>query len=335
MKTYNPRLFLLVFSLITLILIALLVCSDKIIRPLSVLDFSRGWEYSWDELPRDSFDNLIWNYERIDRLDWESMDFPSNPPDRDGRSLVWFRISLPQEKFRDPVLFIFSIDINAEFFIDGERIHSFGSIDRNGRGAFIGWSAQLIELPPDSQGSEMFVRVFSDYYNIGLWGDILIGNKADLIAYMYRKDLCGLTVLIISLLIGLVFLASYFLSKNQRVSLYLSIISILLAIRIFGRLYVSHFTFTSPMLPVYIDAGTSALIPFFIIFIFRSFLEDMFRGLTSVLIYICIGIVLASLVIFSVPGIPVYTVYDVLDAGMTSGLLLLVYVSIRCLERGT
>jgi len=334
MRLRSTCMLLLVLSMGIMISITTLVHPRESGRSRPSVYLNEGWEYSWDAFPRDSSGSIIWDGKSINSLAWKPIDFPSNPPDREGRSLVWYRITLPDSEFRDPALFIYSIDINAEFYMDARRIYTFGRIDQDGRGKFIGWPVQLIELPAEAAGRELYVRVFSDYRDIGLWGRILLGNRARVISYMYRKDLFGLTVLIISLLIGLVFFMTYILTGRQKVSLYLSIITFLLAVRIFGQLYVQQQMFALPILLEYIDAGTSVLIPLFITWTFRSFLTGRFDGLTSMLWKFYAGLFIVVLIIFTVPSIPVHTIYALLDVGSLVGVAILGYISFRCLGDG-
>ncbi len=334
MRVRSTCMLLLVLSMGIMISLTTLVHPNERERRTSSVSLTGGWEYSWDDFPRNSSGGIIWDGGSLGDLDWKPIDFPSNPPGREGRSLVWYRISLPNHEFRDPALFIYSIDINAEFYMNEQRIHTFGRIDLDGKGKFIGWPVQLIELPAASAGRVLYVRVFSDYRDIGLWGRILLGNRARLISFMYRKDLFGLTVLIISLLIGLVFFMTYILSSRQKLSLYLSIITLLLAIRIFGQLYVQQQLIAVPILLEYIDAGTSVFLPLFIIWTFRSFLSGLFDRLTALLWKFYAGLFLVILIIFTVPSIPVHTIYALLDIGSLIGVAVLGYISFRCLGDG-
>jgi len=296
---------------------------------------SGGWEYSWDAFPRNSSGSVIWDYDSIDTLSWRQIEFPSNPPDREGKELVWFRVTLPGEKLRDPSLFIFSIDINAEFFIDGTLLHQFGTIDQDGKGSFIGWPVQLIELPEDCAGKHLYIRVFSDYRDIGLWGRIMMGNRADLLSYMYRQDIFGIAAMIISLIIGCVFFVTYLLSGHQKVSLYLSVITVLLAFRIFGQLYVQQRIIPFSLLFEYIDISTAALIPIFITSVFRSFLLEKFKSLTGYLWKAYLGVFVLAMILSVMPFFPVHQIYTGIDISSLIGVVSLGYISVHCLCSGT
>lgn len=62
---------------------------------------------------------------------------------------------LPQDSYRDPRIFVSSIDLIAEVSLGGRRIYSFGSFDERGRGRLSGWPWHLISLPEDFGAKEL------------------------------------------------------------------------------------------------------------------------------------------------------------------------------------
>jgi len=335
MKKRGSYILLIIILVCAFVLFASLIIPDEHPTVSDSISLGDGWEYSWDAFPRNSSGSIIWDFDTIANLSWEPIGFPSNPPGRQERNLVWFRIILPERQFRDPSLFIFSIDVNAEFYLDSNLFHRFGKIDQEGKGKFIGWPVQLFELPPDYSGRYLYVRVFSDYRDIGLWGKILLGNGTSVNNYMYRQDFFGLTVMVISLVIGLIFFITYTVAPEQKVSLYLSIITLLLSLRIFGQLYVYQRLIASSILPEYNDAFTSALIPLFITCAIRSFLSGKFNWLTSLLWKIYLGIFFIVLCFSIIPDVSVYSSYVLLDLGSILGVVTLGFISFRCLGEGT
>ena len=75
-------------------------------EPISPMTAVEGnWEYRWEG------------------GGWSSIDYPSNPPGRDGNTVVWYRYKLPDIELSSPSLFVYSIDLNAVFSLDGEIIY--------------------------------------------------------------------------------------------------------------------------------------------------------------------------------------------------------------------
>ncbi|MDP0953556.1 hypothetical protein Q6283_30220, partial [Klebsiella pneumoniae] len=56
---------------------------------------------------------------------WQAIDFPSNPPNRAGQQNVWYRTTVPQADSHDPVIYIFSVDLIVEVYLEGERIYHY------------------------------------------------------------------------------------------------------------------------------------------------------------------------------------------------------------------
>ncbi|MDN5377148.1 MAG: hypothetical protein PWQ42_444, partial [Sulfurospirillum sp.] len=177
----------------------------------SFIDLSKTkWEYRWgDALPTAK-----------EESDWRRIDFPSNPPLREGRENVWYRVVLPLDLPSDPALYIFSIDLIAEVYYNNEKIYSFGSFDAKGQGKFEGWPWHMIELPQDSAGKYLYFRVYSNYPDIGLWGEISIASKAEHLKRMLDSDLLRLSASAIALFMGFLFITG-FLASSSKIELFL------------------------------------------------------------------------------------------------------------------
>lgn len=234
------------------------------------IDLSTGWEYSSGDstlTPDGAFSKAL-----SDAGAWTPVQFPAGPSNRGDGRFAWFRIVLPEIELRDPNLFVYSIDTAAEFYLDGRLIYSSGELDEGSR--FGGWPWHLIELDDDFGGKLLAVRVYSDYPDIGLWGDLLLGSGQDLIRRLYNLDGLRFAVGVISILIASIYSALFILRPSNRLSLWLAIIAFLLCIRVISNMYFRQWILDAPLVWEYILLSTSALTPIFII---RS-LRVMARG---------------------------------------------------------
>ncbi|WP_018405337.1 hypothetical protein [Marinobacter gelidimuriae] len=94
---------------------------------------TEGWEYRWGDSPIDA--NGVPTWTETSALDqWSAIDFRSNPPDRNGRNNVWYRVTLPAGHWHDPVLYIFSVDLIVQVWQGDRQIYQFGEFDAEGRG---------------------------------------------------------------------------------------------------------------------------------------------------------------------------------------------------------
>ena len=148
-------------------------------------ELDQGWEYRWGDSPK-SGESFEW---LNGKGDWKSIDFPSNPPGRKGQNNIWYRTVLPEDPELGTSIFINSIDLIAEFYLEDEPIYHYGTFREDGTGEFIGWPWHCITLPRDYAGKTLYVRVFSDYPDIGLWGKVNLGNEGAHIKGIIQGDL--------------------------------------------------------------------------------------------------------------------------------------------------
>ena len=183
-----------------------------------ILDLSTlKWEYRWGDSP---FKNRVplWSLENSNSKDWEIIEFPSNPPNREGKTKVWYRVKLPEILPKDPNLYIYSVDIITQVYLDGKEIYHYGSFNKNGEGTFEGWPWHLFSLGENSAGKYLYFRVYSNYRDIGLWGEILISSEGTLLKRVMEGDIPKLLIGSITTFIALIFILS-FMSKLKRVEL--------------------------------------------------------------------------------------------------------------------
>lgn len=185
---------------------------------LNEIDLSKlKWEYRWGDSPFEK--NIpLWTSEDTDSSTWSEIGFPSNPPNRNGNTNVWYRVKLPSTLTNDPTLYIFSIDLISEIYYKNKRIYHFGEFDKAGKGEFIGWPWHMVSLPVDSAGEYLYFRVYSNYIDIGLWGEVLISSKGDIYEKLLKDDIPKIIVGSISIFVSILFLLT-FLSKFKKIEL--------------------------------------------------------------------------------------------------------------------
>ncbi|MEQ5802068.1 diguanylate cyclase [Halomonas sp. H10-9-1] len=121
-------------------------------------------------------------------------------------------------EWRDPVIYIYSIDLIAQFFLDGEPLYQYGEFDEQGRGRFAGWPWHMLELPEDFAGKTLHVRAFSDYTDIGLWGEVRVTDRLDVLTLIVQRSWDDVVISAFSLLLALL-AGSFALIGAQRQSL--------------------------------------------------------------------------------------------------------------------
>lgn len=180
-----------------------------------VIDLSgKNWEYRWGDSPFQNHQPL-WGNESSDSQHWKSIGFPSNPEGRKGQTNIWYRVVLPHTLPKDPHIYIYSIDLITQVYIDGHQIYHFGDFDSNGQGHFQGWPWHLIPLPDDAAGKPIYFRIFSDYPDIGLWGEVMIASKGYHLERMMRLDTPYVIGASIATFLGFIFIIGYFFQLRK------------------------------------------------------------------------------------------------------------------------
>ncbi|MGZ0707723.1 ATP-binding protein [Coraliomargarita sp. W4R53] len=165
-----------------------------------------GWHYRWGDSP---ISNGVpeWTQDG-DNLAWLPIEFPSDPPFREGQNNVWYRYHLPAGKLPGNSLYIFSVDLIVEIYLEDQLIYHYGTFAADGSGSFEGWPWHLIDLPHDSAGKDLYFRIYSDYSDIGLWGEISLGSEYAHLQHIIRRDLLPLTVGLIFITCGIAMILS-------------------------------------------------------------------------------------------------------------------------------
>ncbi|MFP4486542.1 MAG: sensor histidine kinase [Campylobacterales bacterium] len=167
----------------------------------------KGWEYRWGDSPFVG-EKPEWSL-NANKYKWEQIDFPSNPKNRDGKTNIWYRIQLPEILPPDPSIYIYSVDLITEVYLDEKMIYGFGKFNEEGKGSFEGWPWHLISIPEDSGAKYIYFRVFSNYPDIGLWGEVLLGSKGDILEKLLKDDLLYIVSGTIALFVGVMLILAF------------------------------------------------------------------------------------------------------------------------------
>lgn len=225
-----------------------------------LLKLDRGWEFRWGDSPVEADGVPAW-VRSPEPAEWQAIGFPSNPPGREGREHVWFRITLPDGEWQDPVLYIFSVDIIVQVWLDKALIYQYGTLDAEGRGRFEGWPWHEIPLPGDFQGKTVYFRVFSNYTDIGLWGEVGVLDHAQLVLRVIQQSAEGLIIATLTGLIGLLALVFALIQRSQRSFASIALFAFAVATMLVAESQASQLVLAQPLFWDYLAAGSYYLIP--------------------------------------------------------------------------
>ena len=244
---------------ISLFFAAALLCLSANVSAQDV-NLDDGWEYAWGDSPFNSDGVPLWT-QQDNLADWQPIAFPANPPARDERQNVWFRITLPQHTFRDPVFYASSIDLLAEAYLDGQLIYRHGQFDQNGAGLFAGWPWHMVTLPEDFAGKRLYFRVYSDYISIGFWGERKLTERVDALTQIIKESLQGFIVAGVTIFIALMAAIFAMLKGQRRQFLNVCLFSLAAAGLVLGDIPAMKLIWDQPLLWNYIGAYAYFLLP--------------------------------------------------------------------------
>ncbi|MCH4811082.1 GGDEF domain-containing protein [Vreelandella neptunia] len=189
-----------------LIFLAVLLASASALEADTLPQPLNSWEYRWGDSPPNVDGTPAWLYS--DAIEWESTASPSNPPGREGHQHLWLRTTLPEGEWNDPVLFITSINLIGQAYLGDQLIYQYGEFDEQGRGEFAGWPWHMIDLPDDAAGQILTFRLYSYYTSIGLWGQVQVMERIEVLKQVIHDSAQDLGVS--ALVLVLAILASIF-----------------------------------------------------------------------------------------------------------------------------
>jgi len=229
-----------------------------------------GWFYHWGDLPK-SAPSGQWDF---DGGHWQSAESPSAIPGRQDEKIVWLKITLPSNSWHDPHLFISSVDLTLQAFLGNNLIYQFGHIDDEGNSRFEGWPWHLIRLPVDYSQHSLYFRVFSDYSDIGLAGEVVVGERFELLNDVYQRGYTGLVFILILLIVGIISTIMGTIKKDGYVAISTGLLSFNLALMMFAENELSQLVWFDPLNWRYIAAFSYFLIPVFLAIVMRSWSRE-------------------------------------------------------------
>ncbi|WP_157789857.1 GGDEF domain-containing protein [Marinomonas sp. BSi20584] len=237
------------------------------------MNLGDGWEYAWGDSAFNSDGVPLWTQQNS-LADWQPIAFPADPPARSAHDNVWFRIKLPQHVYRDPVFYASSIDLLAEVYLDGELIYKHGQLDQNGVGVFAGWPWHMITLPENFAGKTLYFRVYSNYINIGFWGERKLTERVDALKQIIEESLQGFIVAGVTIFIALMAAIFAMLKGQRRQFLNVCLFSLAAAGLVLGDIPAMKLIWDQPLLWNYIGAYAYFLLPIPMFMLLAEWLSD-------------------------------------------------------------
>ncbi|MET4025686.1 diguanylate cyclase (GGDEF)-like protein [Marinobacter sp. MBR-99] len=314
-----------VFWLVTLLLG--LSLSHPVSSAMQPLD--EGWQYRWGDSPFLADGTPLWLDEPDSAEHWHDIAFPSNPPGRMGQEHAWFRVTLPEGEWYAPALYIYSVDIIFQVWFRGELLYQYGSFDERGRGKFEGWPWHEIPLPDGYEGETMYFRVFSNYTDIGLWGEVAILDHPDLVLHIVGKSAESLVIAALSALIALLALIFSLIQRGQRSFASIALFAFLTGVMLLAESQASLLILYQPLLWDYLAAGSYYLIPVALALLLSQWLDARRPRLVRWLMWLHLVFAASALLLALLGLVNLSSTFPVFDGILLISLALMAAVVVR------
>lgn len=236
-----------------LLLFTFFIFCSSVYAKENTIDLSKSkWQYIWgDSTFSDNMPDIIKNSEKYN---WQNIEYPSNPDGRGENQNIWFRVKIPQNLPDQSFFYTLSMDINAQVYLKDQLLYEFGKINIDGKGDYIGWPWHMFSLPKDSEGEYLYFRLYSDYIDIGFFGDILITSKGVIYEKFLDKDIPKLMVSAISIFVSLLFIISFLINIKRTELLILGTLFLTQGVNVLLNVKILQIYFYYPLFCQYVSA---------------------------------------------------------------------------------
>ena len=131
------------------------------------------------------------------------------------------RVKVPAFELKEPTLLVGKSIFSISIYSNNQEIYKFSDKSQFEPAKFLGWIPHIVSLSGNSSESYIYFKVYSGAY-IG-FPSVSIGNKDEIYKDMILEGLPGVNVVVVSLLLGIVFLLVFLFSRREK--LYLAIAS--------------------------------------------------------------------------------------------------------------
>ena len=147
-----------------------------------------GWQYRWGTSPVDVAGTPLWAQDLSDE-GWHPMQFPGEPPGRNGIDTLWLKVAVPERSFTNPALYAKFVRQNFILYYQGHPVFQYGELPAHSDERYQPLlPAHLIFLPQDFKGGTLLFQISSAYSSIGIHSPVELDSFNRLLANKLRDD---------------------------------------------------------------------------------------------------------------------------------------------------
>src|SRR5690554_702609 len=182
----------------------------------------------------------------------------------------------------------------------------------------------MIPLPDDAAGKPIHFRIFSNYMDIGLWGEAKVMDLLELYQQIIQSSIDKLIITLFSLLIAALALLFALFKTGRLALLGLSLFALASAGLAISNSQAKHLLLHNPLLWDYTGAGSYDLRPMALALMLQGGfgrLQRVYRGWAVLFLFSFIGALPLSLIgVVSLAN--TYPLFDILFALLVPAMLL-------------
>jgi signal transduction histidine kinase len=133
-----------------------------------------------------------WSVSFGDSMEWIATDKTLFEISDLNDKTIFLKAAVPETGISDPVLFISNSYQSMEVFLDDLLIYSFGNVKKNDLRVSRYW--HTVDLPENSAGSEILLKISSPVHLIGLSKHVFLGSSTEVYRDMVRNDLPKISI---------------------------------------------------------------------------------------------------------------------------------------------
>jgi|GEM_PF-1796115 len=219
-----------------------------------------GWEYRWSEADP-----------------WRPLAALKEPPQRERRTSVWLRTTLPAAHFAEATLYVKDIEQSYEALLDGRTIRVVGDV--SGRQRFTGYELNFIPLGSNYAGKEIVFHIVSNYSQLGIFGGAELNSRSALVEHIVRSDAVRIGFAFLYVLVGIFFMF-LFLKDRQKAYWCFGLFLILMGMWIVSRSEARFLLWDAPVF--WLDCRIYAIyaVPVFFVQFYECLLGEGYRKLS-------------------------------------------------------
>lgn len=193
------------------------------------------------------------------------------------------RVKVSAFELKEPTLLVGKSIFSISIYSNNQEIYKFSDKSQFEPAKFLGWIPHIVSLSGNSSESYIYFKVYSGAY-IG-FPSVSIGNKDEIYKDMILEGLPGVSVVVVSLLLGIVFLLVFLFSRREKLYLAIASFYIFIGIWLFNINLISQFVLPTVPWRLRIEYISLYLAPIGCLYILESIVQSRLNVLSRILRY--------------------------------------------------